>query len=169
MKKIITLITLSKMIVAMTTPVLSWDFVSGEAAANHFAAVNRRLQVAHENFEKGKTDDTALKEGISSIFMMILALPNENPFAYTQELMLKNEIPHERQIKILEEMIHEILSILKKGENLKDPPVVVDYIDMLGTFPDYDLLPLLKECLNSTNGEIRNRAQKRYNALMEKT
>ena len=65
-------------------------------------------------------------------------------------------------------MVREMLSAVEKGEKIDDPYWVQEFSAMLMTFPNYDILPLLKECLNSKNEIIRNGAMKHHAIIMEK-
>jgi len=167
MKKMMKLITLNIVAVSMTTTMFAIEFVD-QAAADAFAKRQQEeSQRINENMEKGKTDDTALKEAICSLFGMITLLTDFDPVTYVVEDMHRLGIPRERQIQGLENITRGMLSAVEKDEKNDDTYWVLEFIAMLGTFSDYDILPLLRECLDSKNEVIRNGAMKRYNIIME--
>jgi len=167
MKRMMTVITIGVVAVTVTRPALSLEFVDQAAADADGVRQAQRFNAVRENMEKGKTDDAALKEAIRLVFGMRLLLKDENPIAYTQEYMSDLKIPRERQIKTFEDMIRENLSAQEKDEKIDPPYRVAEFIDMLGTFQGYEVLPLLRECLKSKNEIIRNGATRRYDKIME--
>jgi len=133
------------------------------------AEARRKLsQEINENFEKGKTDDYALKKAILSLCEIIVLDTNFDPFIYVVEDMTRMEIPRERQKQGLENIIREILVVAEKDEKNEELSRFYIFVKMLGMFPDYDLLPILKEGIKSKNEIIREDAQKYYNDTMEK-
>jgi len=145
-------VTLSAIAITMTTPVLSLEFANEEAAAAFFKEAERGLQIIQKNMEKGITDDAALKEAIRLIFEMDSI---ENPIVYTQALSKKLEVPDKRMTNILEAMIRDKLLAIEKEKAASVSLGVGELFPLLKTFPDYDMLPILKECALSKDGRIR--------------
>ena len=153
---------------ATTTPVLALRFKDQEQAEAYFARERRAFQNIHENMERSKTDDKAFKLAVDIVFGLHFTDAVENPIQYTQNLIKKFEIPQERQIKILQDMVHERLSVIEKGETMTTAFRIADLLTMLEDIPNYDVLPLLQECVLSKDERVRNDAQRRYNLFMEK-
>ena len=145
-------VTLSAIAITMTTPVLSLEFANEEAATAFFKEAERGLQIIQKNMEKGITDDAALKEAIRLIFEMDSI---ENPIVYTQALSKKLEVPDKRMTNILEAMIRDKLLAIEKEKAASVSLGVGELFPLLKTFPDYDMLPILKECALSKDGRIR--------------
>ena len=132
------------------------------------AEARRKLsQEINENFEKGKTDDYALKKAILSLCEIIVLDTNFDPFIYVVEDMTRMEIPRERQKQGLENIIREILVVAEKDEKNEELSRFYIFVKMLGMFPDYNLLPILEEGIKSKNDTIREDAQAFYNAIMD--
>ena len=85
-KKTLKLITASIIAVAATTPALSLEFNSQEAADAYFAAEERAWQEIRETIKEDATDDASLKKAILSIFIMGLKPESsvEGVIAYAQ-------------------------------------------------------------------------------------
>jgi len=115
------------------------------------------------------TDDVALKEAIQSIVKMPLTIPT--PVSYTKELSRNVGIPDERVTTAIEEMIYEKLSDLKKNEEDSNNISwdIISLLPLLDAFPEYEIMPLLKECLQVTDEKVRDEATKRHNIIMGKT
>ncbi len=168
MTLVASLVALSIVAITKAQSVPSISYID-QAAADADAERRRQLFVEiKENFEKGKTDDAALKEAICSLFPMTEFMTTGNPFAYVLDDMTRREISRERQIQGLENIIREMLSAVDKGEEVDNPNEVFIFLATLKNIPNYDILPILEECMKSKNGIIRNDAQKIYNSIMEK-
>jgi hypothetical protein len=164
MKKVLTLLTLSMIITKVIAQkpqiddealkllepamVASIKFVNEEAAEAFFAKEEQKLQEVRENMKKGITDDMTLKEAISTLFRMPFTI--EEPVSYTRDLVQKIEIPHKRVMTVLEDMIREKKIAIEKGKGDSVNWNISELLLLLGTFPDYDILPLIKEYLSTS-------------------
>jgi len=155
MKKTLALITLNAIILTMATPTLALQFENEEDARAYFAEVAQAFQKLRENVERGKTNSEALREAVDSVFWLHLGNIIETPILYAQNLMKEVGIPREQQIKTLEDMIREQLSIIEKNGKIATAVHVIDLLPMLEAIPNYDMLPILKECASSRNNHIR--------------
>jgi len=155
MKKVLTLVALGVIAVTRSTPVLSLEFTDEAAANAFFAEEAQAFQKMRENMEKGKTDSEALQEAIDVIFWLHLGNAIDDPILYAQNLMKEVGIPREQQIKTLEGIVREQLSAIEKNEKIATAVHIVDLLPMLEVLPDYDMLPILKECALSKNDRVR--------------
>jgi len=161
-------ITLCVVTVTITKGVASISFGS-QAEEDAWEEEHRRLvKEMDAYFEKGKTNDAALKAAICLLFPMTAFAPTDNPFVYIAEDMTRLGISRERQIQGLENIIRGMLSAVERDEEIDDPFDALTFLDTLRTYSDYDILPILKESMQSKNGIIRDHATKCYNAVMEK-
>ena len=169
MKKTTLFITTSLFAVTTAMKVLCMEFEDDAAAAKYLEGLIQEAKIIEDNFEKGKTDDDALKKAIRLHLFVILDALDKNPALDEIDHMHRLGFPRERQIKILEEMVRENLFSIKKKVEADDLFLNEFLLDMLKTFKEYDIMPILNECLNSQNEEIRLDAQKRYNIITGKS
>jgi len=72
-----------------------------------------------------------------------------------------DEIPLKREINVMESMVREGLIVMKKGEKNQEEEFHQAYLDidccvmMLAAIPNYDVMPLLKECLKFNHEGVR--------------
>jgi len=147
---------------------LALMFEDAEQRKVYFERERQALQKTREGMEKGKTDDEALRESICLIFNMSITI--EEPIVYTQNLMGKVEMPKERQIAIFEEMVRERVVVYEKDEVISSPimPRIIDLLVMLDAIPDYNILPILKECALSKSERIRGVAKRTTEKIIER-
>ena len=158
MKKALTIVT-SIIAATLTAPVLS-EFASEEAAVRIAARQEQRRQQIQEMMRKGITDDAALREAIRQ--MPYLGTYPEELTGNLRKLVETTEIPHERVIKTVESMIREMLSAVERNERDSISWSTADLIPMFKVFPDYDVLPIIQECLVSKNETVRCNAIQNY-------
>jgi len=171
MKKVLilttSLISLSIVTLTMARPVASISYKDEAAAARAKEEYRQKILTLNANFEKGKTDDVALKEAINSLFEILEFSPIINPHIYIVEDMTRMGIHRKRQIQGLENIIRKTLFDFENDIKTDSPYLIYDCLIMLRTFPEYDMLPILKECVKSKNEIIHNDAQRYYNMIME--
>jgi len=114
---------------------------------------------------QGITNDVALKGAIRTISEMEFSIPE--PVSYTRWLAHEAGIPRERLITVLEDVIREGISVTEKdGEDIKTYEAarsdIIDCMMILGTFPNYNMLPLVKEGLKSQDDIVRSISMIRY-------
>jgi hypothetical protein len=162
-KKIMIIICFNLVAITMTTTAQAITFTSQEAI---YAHAERERQLALEvdgNFEKGKTDDAALKEAIISLPKLMV--PNLDMFGSMAKNMTQRGIPRERQIQAQEEIIREFLPTVGKNETSENVITVCLLLQTLNTYPDYDIFPILQECMDSHNEFISTWATRLYNKI----
>jgi hypothetical protein len=175
MKKMLTLTTsfiASAGIVAVTMAqgAFTMSFIDRAAEKAYYEKQRQLALVMEENFEKGRTDDAALKEAIYWLFITKSKFEEfEKVITSMEEEMHKREIPRERQIQGLEYIIRETLSAAEKIENRNDSLLLGIYLAILDVYPDYDIQPILDECFNSKSEIIQERARRRQKIIMERT
>jgi hypothetical protein len=177
MKKMLTLTTAfiasGIAIITMAQGVRSISFTSREAMEAYYEEKRHELQVMGENFEKGRTDDAALKEAIVRLFTHVMIFENHERAKLNlrvAEEMHKRGISQERQIQGWEYIIREMLSDTKELELVEKElrvSLIGTYLAMLGSYPGYDLQPIFEECLNSPYERIRTLAQRGYDFAMK--
>jgi len=150
MKNTLLLVTLN--VVALTTTVLALDYVNEKAMEEDIAIKRQAEQKVQELMEKGKTDDAAIQEAIRVIPLIDFDI---NPVDYLTGLIQETEIPSERVVKVVADMIRKKLVAIEKD---KPDSVAWDYylvFSLFRAFPDYDILPIVKESLKSKDEHIR--------------
>ena len=137
----------------------------------HWAQIDELIR---QTRQKALTDDEALKElirmnydvnfGSYSTGMLISGM---------RERASKNDVDEggislQREIKVMERMVRDGLSVLEKnGQEHQAYDDVVSCTLMLGALPDYDILPLLKECIKSKIEGVRRNTIIRYIRVKE--
>ena len=165
MKKIKLIASFSIVAVTLTSTALATTFTS-QAAMDAYAERQRKLVLeTNENFEKGKTDDAALKEAIISLPKLME--PNRDAFNNMVKNMTLRGITRERQIQAQEEIIREILPTVGKNETSENIMIICLFLQVLNTYQNYDIFPILQECMDSHNEYISTRATRLYNKIKE--
>ena len=170
MKKTMKL-TLSIFTAVMATQIFSLEFIDEADANAYFAQLRQDWQETREELKKGATDDTALRKGILSVYDMGM-MPYakiEDAISYMKEMVIEDEIPPERVTKMIEVLIREKLTAIEKDEADSIDWSATLLLSFFKVFPDYEIEPLLNECLKSKNVIFRNDIMKRYNIIMETT
>jgi predicted transcriptional regulator len=161
MRKIIELTSLGIVVATVTTIVLSVEYVDEVAAQAAFDKEMLAQQRTRELMEKGKMDDTSLKEALVLAFGV--STEQEWNVVFAKELMRTIEIPRERQIRVLEDMIREGLSAIEKDKAASVRwDTSYDILPLLEGISNYDAIPIIKECLKSKSEDIRCNAVKTY-------
>jgi len=125
-----------------------------------FLARQRQFEEEKRNqaraiMEKSVTDDEALREVIKFIYEMSHMAIVEF-VSYTRFIARDVGVPRERLIKVLEELIHENLSVIDKGgADIHAPRYTNHLIILLGTFPGYDIFPLVERCFKTNNDAVQ--------------
>jgi len=166
MKRMMTLTTLSVVAMITTTPVLSQDWISYEAMEEGIAIQRRAEQKIQELMQKAKTDGDhiVLSEAIELLFFN-LELAEDNTSSL-HALVEKFEISQGLLVKALEHTVRENLSIMEKDVLATYPSGATGSFQILGTFKDYDMLPLVKEYLNSNRDFLRGSGMVYYIRIM---
>ena len=158
-------------VVIMTTPAFSLSIDPNNP--EHYAAIAQRAGRLREAKPKALAgDDTALRE-------VIRVFEEINAGSHTPGIEIKNMnelmefgISKERLIKVLEGMIRENVSVIKESEKgsrayNRARAEFDDCMMMLDAFPDYEILPLLKE-FDFKDEFVNYYVTRRNNTLMEK-
>jgi len=161
MKKVMTLTLLGVVAATVAKTALSVEYIDEAAAQAAFDKEMQARQRTQEIMQKGKTDDTALKDALVLAFGV--SFEQDLNVVFAKELMRAIEIPRERQIRVLEGMVREGLSALEKDKAASVRwDTSYDVLPLLETIPSYDALPIVKECLKSKSEDIRYNATKTY-------
>jgi len=123
-----------------------------EAIALEFKQRAQRVQKVRELMEKGKTDDVAVKEAIHLIPLIDFDV---NPADYLTKLLQETEISPARVAKIVAGMVREKITAIEKDNPDSVPLDFYLVFSLFRVFPDYDILPIVKESLRSKDEHIR--------------
>ena len=153
--------------VAMTTTLIVSSEASKEVTMARRAEQKRLSEATWEAFRQDPTNDETVKEIIridynqddSPSLIGLVHFLKKCAVKHTED----NTIPIERKIKVMEIMVRAGLVVYeKKVKSLDEYERSIAYMDisfcliMMATLTDYDILPLLKECLQSKNENIRH-------------
>ena len=159
MKKILT----SLSIVALTaiTTVFALEFIDQAGYEAHLVRRKELFQIAKDKIQQAQknNDEAVLSEATDLIFSILCLEEPETSIAIVQVYMREYEIPQELLIKALEHSVRTNLSIMAKDELANY--TASESIQMLGTFQNHDMLPLVKECLLSRE-IVKNHALASY-------
>jgi|GEM_PF-2971215 len=141
------------------------------ASVAHWAQMNDLIR---ETRQKALTDDVALKKLIRMNYDVNFgsyssgSLISDMRERASRKDAGEDGISLEREIKVMESMVREGLTALEKNEKeYQSYDDVVSCTLMLGALPDYDILPLLKECLKSKSEGLRRNVLIRYILVKE--
>jgi len=170
MKKTLILITLAS--ITMTMPVLSREFDNPEAATAYYEKWRQTVLELEEAIAKSKTNDALLKDAVFRLSQYLQAEGGMDAGGMRGEYLLvvsglkrayqKAEISQERAIRIQEEMVREKLSAIEKDVPDSIPWGLYDVLPLFGVFPDYEALPIFKECLQTKTENSRRNAMETY-------
>jgi len=165
MKKTLQIIMLNSVIFAAITTMLSSEINFEEP--NEIAYLGQMEERLIKAREKAKTDDEALKEFIRLFCSPGLGSSSTGMFIEIGKEISKtknigeSEISYERYIRVMENMVREGLAVYNKNaEDFMADMDIYYCMLILSAVSEYDVLPLLKECLKSKY-EIQ-----RYSILM---
>ena len=159
MKDTLQVITYVIIAVTMTVTVLALDGTP-EAIAREFEWREQKMQEAQELMKNGKTDDMALKEVIRLIPFTSLELDKQvGCFA---RLVRESGVATNRVTTVMEGMIREVLSAVEKNERDRVSWNIGDVLPLFEAFPNYDVSPIIMECLNSRSEDYRLYALRTY-------
>jgi hypothetical protein len=155
--------------ITMAQGVVTFSYTDKTSREAYYEHLRKQARIMEEHFEKGRTDDAALKEAILLLEFIIGHYSKADSFVSVVEGMHQREIPLERQIQGLENIIRETLSAAEENEDRHDSLSLGVFLAVLDVYPDYDIQPILDECFNSKSEIIQERARRRQKIIMERT